>query len=44
MRSSRLLMQRIVFACDEVAELLDKTGTDKARKENCWHRLKHDLR
>ena len=28
-----MLMQRIVFACDEVAELLDKTGTDKARKE-----------
>lgn len=26
-------MQRIVFACDEVAELLDKTGADKARKE-----------
>lgn len=22
-------MQRIVFACDEVAELLDKTGADK---------------
>lgn len=28
-----LEMQRIVFACDEVAELLDKTGADKARKE-----------
>ena len=28
-----LNMQRIVFACDEVAELLDKTGADKARKE-----------
>ena len=27
------VMQRIVFACDEVAELLDKTGADKARKE-----------
>ena len=26
-------MQRIVFACDEVAELLDKTGADKSRKE-----------
>ncbi len=26
-------MQCIVFACDEVAELLDKTGADKARKE-----------
>ncbi len=26
-------MQRIVFACDEVAELLDKTGADKERKE-----------
>lgn len=26
-------MQRIVFVCDEVAELLDKTGADKERKE-----------
>lgn len=26
-------MQRIVFACDEVAELLDRTGADKERKE-----------
>lgn len=26
-------MRRIVFACDEVAELLDKTGADKSRKE-----------
>ncbi len=26
-------MQRIIFACDEVAELLDKTGADKQRKE-----------
>lgn len=26
-------MPRIFFACDEVAELLDKTGADKARKE-----------
>ena len=26
-------MQRIIFACDEVAELLDKTGADKERKE-----------
>ena len=26
-------MQRIVFACDEVAALLDKTGADKSRKE-----------
>ena len=25
-------MQRIVFVCDEVAELLDKTGADKERK------------
>ena len=26
-------MQRIVFACDEVAELLDRTGADKERRE-----------
>ena len=26
-------MQRIIFACDEVAELLDKTGADKDRKD-----------
>ena len=26
-------MQRIIFACDEIAELLDKTGADKDRKE-----------
>lgn len=26
-------MQRIVFVCDEVAELLDKTGADKEHKE-----------
>lgn len=26
-------MQRIIFVCDEVAELLDKTGADKDRKE-----------
>lgn len=26
-------MQRIVFVCDEVAELLDRTGADKERKE-----------
>lgn len=26
-------MQRIIFACDEVAELLDKTGAAKERKE-----------
>lgn len=36
-------MQRIVFACDEVAELLDRTGADKERKD-CWHKLKHVLR
>lgn len=26
-------LRRIVFACDEVAEVLDKTGLDKAQKE-----------
>ena len=26
-------LQRIIFACDEVAELLDKTGLDKKQKE-----------
>lgn len=26
-------MQRVIFACDEVAELLDKTGADKDRKD-----------
>lgn len=26
-------MQRVVFACDEVAELLDKTGADKEHKD-----------
>ncbi len=26
-------MQRIIFACDEVAELLDKTGADKEHKD-----------
>ena len=26
-------MNRIIFSCDEVAELLDKTGADKERKE-----------
>ena len=37
--SARLLraddkhLQRIIFSCDEVAELLDKTGADKERKE-----------
>ena len=25
-------MQRIIFACDEIAELMDKTGTSKERK------------
>lgn len=26
-------MQRVIFACDEIAELLDKTGADKDRKD-----------
>ena len=26
-------MQRIIIGCDEIAEVLDKTGLDKARKE-----------
>ncbi|WP_102342544.1 FtsK/SpoIIIE domain-containing protein [Galactobacillus timonensis] len=26
-------IKRVIFACDEVAELLDKTGADKSRKE-----------
>ena len=26
-------INRVIFACDEVAELLDKTGADKSRKE-----------
>lgn len=26
-------LNRLIFACDEVAEVLDKTGMDKARKE-----------
>ena len=26
-------LRRIIFACDEVAEVLDRTGADKARKE-----------
>ena len=26
-------LKRLVFACDEVAEILDKSGTDKARKD-----------
>lgn len=32
-QKSKDYMQRIIFSCDEVAELLDKTGADKERKE-----------
>ena len=32
-RLNDLQLDRIIFACDEVAELLDKTGADKASKE-----------
>ena len=32
-RLNELQLERIIFACDEVAELLDKTGADKASKE-----------
>lgn len=32
-RRTLISMDRIVFACDELAEMLDKTGADKARKE-----------
>jgi len=26
-------LKRLVFACDEVAEILDKSGADKTRKD-----------
>ena len=32
-RNSGIKMKRIIIACDEVAELLDKTGLDKENKE-----------
>ena len=32
-RLNSLQLERIIFACDEVAELLDKTGADKVNKE-----------
>ena len=32
-KASKTQLKRLVFACDEVAEILDKSGADKKRKD-----------